>query len=179
MSLPPGERIEAELAEEGYPPPDIVIEPDADRLARSVASAFVGSALVVGCDTMLLFDGVAYGKPATADEAVARWQRMRGKSGVLLTGHCVIDTDSGRRVEDVADTVIRFGDPTDEEWLDRMNLAWKAPTKKDRLAKIDYFCQTCHDTDNDVHWKHDEQSGLGGFERKWPQVQHYEKKPRE
>jgi 6-phosphogluconolactonase len=41
MSLPPGERIEAELAEEGVSVPDIVIEPDADRLARAVASAFV------------------------------------------------------------------------------------------------------------------------------------------
>jgi len=41
MSLPPGERIEAELAEEGVRVPDIVIEPDADRLARAVASAFV------------------------------------------------------------------------------------------------------------------------------------------
>jgi 6-phosphogluconolactonase len=41
MSLPPGERIEAELAEEGVPVPDIVIEPDADRLARAVASALV------------------------------------------------------------------------------------------------------------------------------------------
>jgi 6-phosphogluconolactonase len=41
MSLPPGERIEAELAAEGIPAPDIVIEPDADRLARAVASALV------------------------------------------------------------------------------------------------------------------------------------------
>jgi 6-phosphogluconolactonase len=41
MSLPPGERIEAELAEEGVAVPDIVIEPDADRLARAAASAFV------------------------------------------------------------------------------------------------------------------------------------------
>jgi 6-phosphogluconolactonase len=42
MSLPPGERIEAELAKEGVPVvPDIVIEPDADRLARAAASAFV------------------------------------------------------------------------------------------------------------------------------------------
>ncbi|MCU1612521.1 MAG: 6-phosphogluconolactonase [Frankiales bacterium] len=41
MSLPPGERIAAELAAEGLPVPDIVIEPDADRLARAVASALV------------------------------------------------------------------------------------------------------------------------------------------
>jgi hypothetical protein len=72
---------------------------------------------------------------------------------------------------------LHASDPNDKEWADRMNLAWKAPDKKARMAKIDYFCQTCHDTDNDVHWK--ELAGKGGFERKWPQVQHYEKKPRE
>src|SRR3954471_16818120 len=42
MSLPPGERVAAELVEErAQRPPDIVIEPDADRLARAAASAFV------------------------------------------------------------------------------------------------------------------------------------------
>jgi 6-phosphogluconolactonase len=41
VSLPPGERVEQELVAEGLPAPDIVIEPDADRLARSAASALV------------------------------------------------------------------------------------------------------------------------------------------
>src|SRR3954454_22735731 len=41
MSLSPGERVEEELAAEGVAPPDVVIEPDADRLARAVASALV------------------------------------------------------------------------------------------------------------------------------------------
>jgi 6-phosphogluconolactonase len=41
MSVPPGERVAAELAAEGLPAPDVVIEPDADRLARAVARALV------------------------------------------------------------------------------------------------------------------------------------------
>ena len=41
MTLPPGEQIAAALAAEGRPVPDIVVEPDADRLARSVAEALV------------------------------------------------------------------------------------------------------------------------------------------
>jgi 6-phosphogluconolactonase len=41
VSLPPGERIAAQLAAEGRPVPDVVVEPDADRLARAVASALV------------------------------------------------------------------------------------------------------------------------------------------
>ena len=41
MTLPPGDRIAARLAEEGRPVPDVVVEPDADRLARVVAAALV------------------------------------------------------------------------------------------------------------------------------------------
>ncbi|WP_369130053.1 6-phosphogluconolactonase [Modestobacter roseus] len=37
----PGDRVDEALAAEGRPTPDVVIEPDADRLARSVASALV------------------------------------------------------------------------------------------------------------------------------------------
>jgi hypothetical protein len=60
-----------------------------------------------------------------------------------------------------------------------MNLQWRAPEneapheKAKRMDRIDQFCQKCHDVDNDVDWKHDVKSGRGGFERKWPQVQHY------
>jgi septum formation protein len=72
-------------------------------------------ALVLGCDSMLLLDGTAQSKAADAADVVGRWQRMRGNTGVLLTGHCLIDVDAGRRVEDVGDTVVRFGTPSDDE----------------------------------------------------------------
>jgi septum formation protein len=88
----------------------------ARRKARAVAAGLPGAdALVVGCDSLLDIDGMALGKPADASEAVARWQRMRGRSGVLLTGHCVIATASGREAADVAATTVRFADPTDDE----------------------------------------------------------------
>ena len=41
MTLPPGEQVAAELAASGRPVPDVVIEPDADQLARAVAAALV------------------------------------------------------------------------------------------------------------------------------------------
>ncbi|MFI6939525.1 Maf family protein [Streptomyces sp. NPDC050418] len=72
-------------------------------------------ALVVGCDSVLELDGEALGKPADAEEAIARWKAMRGRSGVLQTGHCVIDTASGRQVSATASTTVRFGEPTDAE----------------------------------------------------------------
>lgn len=86
----------------------------AARKATAVAAA-EPDAIVVGCDSMLLFDGELLGKPADAADATRRWQRMRGKTGVLLTGHCVIDTATGRQAAEVADTVVRFGTPTDAE----------------------------------------------------------------
>ena len=46
-------------------------------------------ALVIGCDSVLDLDGEALGKPADAEEATARWKSMRGRAGMLRTGHCV------------------------------------------------------------------------------------------
>src|SRR6476620_5436620 len=50
------------------------------------------SCLVLGCDSILLIDGEIHGKPKDAEEAISRWQKMRGKMGELYTGHALIDT---------------------------------------------------------------------------------------
>ncbi|PZG32442.1 septum formation inhibitor Maf [Spongiactinospora gelatinilytica] len=87
-------------------------------LARAKAAAVaerVGDGLVIGCDSVLEIDGVPYGKPATPEEATARWQAMRGSDGRLLTGHCVIDAASGREAAELGSTLVRFGTPTDAE----------------------------------------------------------------
>ena len=70
-------------------------------------------ALVIGCDSMLAFEGEILGKPADAREAVTRWRRMRGKSGVLHTGHCV-RRGNFEFVESAA-TVVHFADVPDDE----------------------------------------------------------------
>lgn len=94
------------------------------ELARILAEAKAGAvaalpeaagALVVGCDSVLELDGQALGKPADAEEATARWKSMRGRSGVLRTGHCLIDTATGRRTSATASTTVHFGEPTDAE----------------------------------------------------------------
>jgi septum formation protein len=86
--------------------------------ARAVAGTLdtgAGSAWVVGCDSVLELDGAIHGKPADAAQARERWRSMRGRSGVLHTGHCLVDTGSGREVARSADTVVHFADPSDEE----------------------------------------------------------------
>ena len=70
-------------------------------------------ALVIGCDSMLLFDGVVHGRAGSSDEVLQRWQRFRGNEGVLLTGHCVIC--DGALVSAVGETTVRFGTPDDDE----------------------------------------------------------------
>ena len=55
------------------------------------------AALVIGCDSLLEFDGRAEGKPGSAADAAALWRRMRTRTGLLHTGHCVIDTGTGNR----------------------------------------------------------------------------------
>jgi septum formation protein len=88
----------------------------AEAKATSVAARpAAAGALVVGCDSVLELDGEALGKPADAEEATARWKSMRGRAGVLRTGHCVIDTATGRRAAATASTTVRFGTPTDAE----------------------------------------------------------------
>jgi septum formation protein len=101
---------------------DVYTAPSTGELTQVLASAKASSVasrlndgLVIGCDSMLDLDGRAYGKPASAAEAEARWHEMSGKTGTLFTGHCVIEVASGRCEAAVAATTIRFGTPTDAE----------------------------------------------------------------
>lgn len=74
--------------------------------------------LVIGCDSVLEIDGIAYGKPHEPEVAADRWRLMRGSSGVLHTGHFLIELDGGRRVHAAgrgASTVVHFADLTDTE----------------------------------------------------------------
>ncbi|MGW5095109.1 Maf family protein [Streptomyces nodosus] len=103
---------------------DAVTAPTPAELALALAEAKASvvaarpesmGALVIGCDSVLDLDGEALGKPVGAEEATARWKSMRGRAGTLQTGHCVYDTLSGRYASAIASTVVRFGEPTDEE----------------------------------------------------------------
>ena len=94
------------------------------ELARLKAEAVVGQLVdgspidgfILGGDSAFELDGVVYGKPHTASVARERWQRMIGRSGVLHSGHWIIDhrTDSVRPgiacagIGAVEDAVVEF-----------------------------------------------------------------------
>ncbi|MEV3989459.1 Maf family protein [Streptomyces sp. NPDC049837] len=85
------------------------------KAAHVAAKPEASGAIVIGCDSVLELDKQALGKPADAEEATARWKAMRGRAGILQTGHCVYDTTAKRYASATASTLVRFGDPTDEE----------------------------------------------------------------
>jgi septum formation protein len=90
----------------------------AEAKAASVAASLPGrlaGALVIGCDSLLDLDGRPLGKPASAAEAAVRWREMSGRSGTLVTGHCVINAATGQRAAAVAATTVRFGIPSERE----------------------------------------------------------------
>ena len=72
-------------------------------------------AIIIGCDSTFEFEGQSLGKPGTASVAKERAQRVRGKSGYLHTGHCVIDTQKEREISDRITTKVTFTDMTDVE----------------------------------------------------------------
>ena len=77
--------------------------------------------LVLGCDSVLELDGELHGKPADVAEATSRWRRMRGRSGILHTGHWLIDDrdnsegGTGATMGAVASTTVHFAKVSDEE----------------------------------------------------------------
>jgi septum formation protein len=101
---------------DGLPPAELALQL-AELKCAAVAERdeVPHGALVVGCDSVLELDGEACGKPDDPEEATRRWRAMRGRSGVLHTGHCLRDTADGRSAAATASTVVHFADIDDEE----------------------------------------------------------------
>lgn len=83
--------------------------------AHTVREQIDYPAIIIGCDSTFEFEGQSLGKPGVAHIAKERAQRVRGKSGFLHTGHCVIDTEQGREISDRITTKVTFAEMTDSE----------------------------------------------------------------
>ena len=98
------------------PPTELALQlAELKSAAVAARDGLPSGALVLGCDSVLELDGAALGKPADADEAAERWRAMRGRTGVLLTVHCLTDTATGRVAAATSATTVHFADVTDEE----------------------------------------------------------------
>jgi nucleoside triphosphate pyrophosphatase len=108
---------DAELARHAITDPDDVALHLARAKARDVAAGpdLPPGALVLGCDSVLDVDGVAYGKPYTAQEATRRWRQIRGRAAVLRTGHWLVRAGGADGTGAVAATTVHFADVSDAE----------------------------------------------------------------
>ena len=110
--------LEDELVAAGRTSPAEICAALAQAKALAVADVVRGHepAVVIGCDSVLDLDGIALGKPDDAEDAVRRWRSMRGRTGVLRTGHTVVLTGTGgeRAVSAVASTLVVFADLDDD-----------------------------------------------------------------
>lgn len=85
--------------------------------AADVVKKQTDACIVIGCDSVMEFEGKAYGKPETAAIAIERLRQMSGKSGVLHTGHSVtlVTPDSRQTVHSTCSTEVHFHTLTEAE----------------------------------------------------------------
>ncbi len=98
-------------------PEDMVIALAISK-AHTVREMIDFPAIIIGCDSTFDVDGVSFGKPGTPEIAVERAKKISGRTGLLHTGHCVIDTERGIEIADRVTTKVTFTDMTDEEIQD-------------------------------------------------------------
>lgn len=111
----------------------VLAQAKAEDVARALRADAVGGGpsielagphehtVVIGCDSMLEFDGEVLGKPADAAEARERWRAMRGRAGSLHTGHWLVDLRDGEHggtgatLGATSSTVVHFASVSDVE----------------------------------------------------------------
>lgn len=89
----------------------------ADVAARLTAEQPGFDGIVIGGDSMFEIGGQVYGKPYTAEEATRRWSGMRGSTGILHSGHCVLRLEPGRPPREataVAEASVTFAADIDD-----------------------------------------------------------------
>ena len=95
-------------------PEDMVIALAISK-AHTVREMIDYPAIIIGCDSTFDVDGVSFGKPGTPEIAIERAKKISGRTGLLHTGHCIIDTERGIEIADRVTTKVTFTDMTDEE----------------------------------------------------------------
>jgi septum formation protein len=90
----------------------------ADAVAKSLDTAVAADCVVIGCDSMLYYDGQLRGKPESPAAARRQWQLMAGRTGELHTGHCLIRLHANDIVyqgTETSVTAVHFSTPSPDE----------------------------------------------------------------
>jgi len=95
-------------------PEDMVIALAISK-AHTVREMVDYPAIIIGCDSTFDVDGVSFGKPGTPEIAIERAKKISGRTGLLHTGHCIIDTERGIEIADRVTTKVTFSEMSDDE----------------------------------------------------------------
>ena len=101
-------------------PEDMVIALAVSK-AHTVRELIDYPAIIIGCDSTFDVDGISFGKPGTPEIAIERAHQISGRSGLLHTGHCIIDTAQGIEIADRVTTKVTFDVMRGDEIEDYVN----------------------------------------------------------
>ncbi|ERK69321.1 Maf-like protein, partial [Leifsonia aquatica ATCC 14665] len=113
--------VAAAEAEHGPLGPSAMVQLLARLKAEAVRGTLDGEpidGLILGGDSAFAIDGLIHGKPHRPEIARQRWLAQRGRTGVLHSGHWLIDHRDGRENRSVGATAVAsvtFADVTDAE----------------------------------------------------------------
>lgn len=86
--------------------------------AHTVKDQAPPNSLIIGCDSTFEFEGKSLGKPGTRQNAIERCKQLSGKSGLLHTGHCLVDLKKGIELSERSTSKVQFTQMTNDEITD-------------------------------------------------------------
>lgn len=110
-----------------FPPPELPVR-NAGLKAERVAAKFPEH-VVLGADTVIVFDGRIIGKPADAAEARRTLLELAGKTHCVVTGLALMRVCDGKRImwsESTRVTFKNYSARTADEYMKRVNVLDKA-----------------------------------------------------
>ncbi|CAB4590054.1 unannotated protein [freshwater metagenome] len=120
LTISPGVDEDAVVAAAGHLEPAEMVELLARAKAEAVAESHGSTidGLILGGDSAFIIDEIIHGKPHLPEVARERWLRQRGRTGVLYSGHWLVDHRGGENhggVGIVTHADVTFADVTDAE----------------------------------------------------------------
>ena len=120
LTISPGVDEDAVVAAAGHLEPAEMVELLARAKAEAVAESHGSTidGLILGGDSAFVIDEIIHGKPHLPEVARERWLRQRGRTGVLYSGHWLVDHRGGENhggVGIVTHADVTFADVTDAE----------------------------------------------------------------
>jgi septum formation protein len=88
------------------------------RLAREKAERAAEGGkegVYIGADTVVVIDDEILGKPSDREGAKKMLERLSGRTHTVVTGFCVFDTLSGRRIERAVESRVTIKNMTEKE----------------------------------------------------------------